>query len=143
MKVQELIQKKAAKVHSIQETATVAEAARMLLAMDVGSVLVCRGAEVIGIFTKNDLLRRYLESPGDFGKQPVRNPAARPLFTAAPDADLSDVFSAMVERGIRHVPVLEGGKAVGMVTPIDILLYLKEAVRHENEHLIRYIQGSY
>jgi len=143
MKVQELIDKKGTTVHAIQVTTTVGEAARVLLEKEVGSLLVCEGDKVSGIFTKNDLLRRYLASPSDFASKPLQNRPTRPLFSTTLDADLSDVFNVMVERGIRHVPVLDGGKAVGMVTPIDILLYLKEAVQHDNQQLIRYIQGSY
>ncbi len=143
MKVQELIEKKGTTVHAIQATTTVGDAARILLEKEVGSLLVCEGDKVSGIFTKNDLLRRYLESPSDFASKPLQDRQARPLFSTTLDTDLSEVFDVMVDRGIRHVPVFDGGKAVGIVTPIDILLYLKEAVKHDNEHLIRYIQGSY
>jgi len=142
MKVQELVQQKNTIVHSVQETATVSDAASLFLAKNISSVLVCKGDEVVGIFTKNDFLRRYLESPSDFAKQPVHNPNARPLFSTTPNADLGAVLSAMIERGLHHVPVLDGGKAVGMVTPIDILLHMKEVLHFENEQLIQYIRSS-
>lgn len=143
MKVSELIQKKRATIHTAPATATVAEAARILLETEVSSLLVLEGDTASGIFTKNDLLRRYLESPTGFDRKELRDVQSKPLFSTELDANLNDVFAEMVDRGIHHAPVFDGGKAVGMITPIDILLYLKEAVRHENEHLIRYIQGSY
>ena len=65
------------------------------------------------------------------------------LYTTTPDADLDDVMEAMVKRGFRHVPVLDGGRAVGMVTSQDILAHQNEILQVEREELVRYIQGSY
>jgi CBS domain-containing protein len=143
MKVRELIQTYENTVHQIGPGTTVAEAARTLLEENIGSVLIAEDGLAIDIFTKNDFLRRYLEDPGGFAGKAVGSRAERKLFSATPDADLADVFAQMIERGIRHMPVFEDGKAVGMLTPIDVLLHLKEAVRFENKQLLQYIHGSY
>jgi signal-transduction protein with cAMP-binding, CBS, and nucleotidyltransferase domain len=52
-------------------------------------------------------------------------------------------MAVMVKRGFRHVPVLEGGRAVGMVTSEDILTHQNEILQVEREELVRYVQGSY
>jgi signal-transduction protein with cAMP-binding, CBS, and nucleotidyltransferase domain len=48
----------------------------------------------------------------------------------------------MVAKGFRHVPILEHGRVIGMVTPIDILEHQKGLLRGEHEDLVRYIRGS-
>lgn len=81
MKVSELIQKKRATIHTAPATATVAEAARILLETEVSSLLVLEGDTASGIFTKNDLLRRYLESPTGFDRKELRDVQSKPLFS--------------------------------------------------------------
>jgi CBS domain-containing protein len=143
MKVRDLIQQNENTVHEVGPETTVAEAARAMIENNIGSVLIAEDGRAIGIFTKNDLLRRYLEDPGGFGGKAVVSRTGRKLCSTTPDADLTDVFGEMVERGIHHMPVIEDGKAVGMLTPIDVLLHLKEAVHYENKQLLQYIHGSY
>jgi CBS domain-containing protein len=142
MKVRDLIQEKGGAVHTVEPSATVAEAARILLDRDIGSLLITEDGRATGIFTKNDLLRRYLEDPAGFGSASVVNPAARELYSTTLDASLGEVFGEMIRRGIRHVPVLDGGRPAGMITPIDVLVHLKEAVHYENEQLRKYIYGG-
>jgi CBS domain-containing protein len=143
MTVRELLDKTGGTVEQVNPTATVAEAARLLLDRNIGSLLICEDGRAIGIFTKNDLLRRYLENPSDFGGKPVSHDHARPLFSTSPEADLGEVFAEMVTRGIRHVPVLVNGNPAGIVTPIDILLHMKETIGHENQQLLQYIHGTH
>jgi CBS domain-containing protein len=143
MKVSDLIRQKGGAVHHVPPQTKVAEAAQILLEKDIGSVLITEEGRATGIFTKNDLLRRYLEDPARCGEESVASRTGRELYSTAPDANLREVFGEMVRRGIRHVPVLDGGKPVGMITPIDVLMYLREAVDHENQQLRQYIYGGY
>jgi len=61
-----------------------------------------------------------------------RNP-----YTASVHENLDDVIEVMIAKGFRHVPILEHGRAVGMVTPIDILEHQKGLLRNEHEELVR------
>ena len=67
----------------------------------------------------------------------------RNLYTAQVDSNLDEVIDTMVERNFRHIPVLDGERIVGMVTPIDILVHQKGALKGERQELVRYIQGQY
>ena len=67
----------------------------------------------------------------------------RDVFTSTPDADLDEVLAAMVEREFRHVPVVENGRAIGMLSSQDILAHQYELVQVEREELVRYIQVGY
>ncbi|MBW2373305.1 MAG: CBS domain-containing protein, partial [Deltaproteobacteria bacterium] len=67
----------------------------------------------------------------------------RDLYTAQVASNLDVMVERMVEGGFRHIPVLDGDRVVGMVTPIDILVHQKGGLEGEREELVRYIQGLY
>ncbi len=142
-KVAELIRQKGREVQRIQYNTSVADTAQAFLDSGVSSFLVCDGEDVLGIFTKNDLVRCCVADPGGFGRRPVAESMTTDLFTAAADDDLDGVVEEMVRRGLRHVPVVDGKRAIGMITPIDILLYQTNAVRSDDRDMMRYINGSY
>jgi CBS domain-containing protein len=130
-------------VQSIHQDASVEEAVRMLLETDVGSLVVYEGEKLVGIFTKNDLVRCCAGHSDGLRKVKVEQYMKRDPYTASIEHNLDDVIEVMIAKGFRHVPILEHGRAVGMVTPIDILEHQKDLLRGEHEELIRYIRGSY
>jgi len=142
-KVSDLIRIKGREVHSVQKGTTVGIAARKFLDAGVSSLLVCDREAVSGIFTKNDLVRCCSKQEPDLWTQPVERYMSSDLFTTPPDADLNAVFDEMVQRNHGHVPVVEDGRAVGMITPVDILLHQKTIADFENRELVSYIQGHY
>jgi CBS domain-containing protein len=129
--------------HGIEDTASVADAAREFLATRVSALIVYDVDKMVGIFTKNDLVRACAKHPDGIATSKVGQCMKMGIYTTTLDANLDDVAAAMIEKGFRHVPVLEVDKVVGMVTHIDILLYQRELLTEENINLIRYIQGSY
>ena len=128
--------------HGIQQEASVEDAVREFLAREVGSLVVYDGKKLAGIFTKNDLVRCVGDHPDGIRGIKVGDYIKRNVFTATVDANLDEVMEAMVEKGFRHVPVLEGDEVVGMVTSIDILIHQKSHLGSERDELLRYIQGS-
>jgi CBS domain-containing protein len=142
-KVSDLIRVKGHEVYSVQKGTAVAAAAQKFLDTGVSSLLVCDLENVSGIFTKNDLVRCCSRREPDLWNQPVEKFMSSDLFTAPPDADLAAVFDEMVQRDHGHVPVVKDGRAVGMITQVDILLHQKKIADFENKELVRYIQGHY
>lgn len=130
-------------VHGIPQDAAVEEAVHRFLETDVSSLVVYEGDKLVGIFTKNDLVRCCARHPDGIRKVKVEQYMKRNPFTADIRDNLDDVIGAMIKRGFRHVPVLEQGRAVGMVTPIDILEHQKGLLGGEKDELVRYIRGSY
>lgn len=128
--------------HGIQQESSVEDAVREFLATDVSALVVYNGKKLVSIFTKNDLVRCVGDHPDGIRGIKVSDYMKTNLFTATLDANLDDVMEVMVEKGFRHVPVLEGDEVVGMVTSIDILLHQKSHLGSERDELVRYIQGS-
>lgn len=109
----------------------------------MSALVVYKGDKLVGIFTKNDLVRCCQQQPDGIRNLTIAPYMGRNLYSAGIHDNLDDVIEVMIARGIRHVPITEGGRAVGMVTPIDILEHQKGLLKGEHEELIRYIQGSY
>ena len=127
-------------VQGISPDAFVEEAVRKFLDMDISALVVDDGKKLVGIFTKNDLVRCCAQHPDGIRKVKVAQYMKRNPYTASADQNLDDVIEVMLAKGFRHVPILEHGRAVGMVTPIDILEHQKGLLRGEHEELIRYIR---
>ena len=142
-RVMSLLRSRGVAIHGIQQAESVKNAVDSFLHKGIGALAVYDGEQLTGIFTKNDLVRCCAEFPDGIRELPVSEVMKTNLYTTTPDADLDDVMEVMVKRGFRHVPVLEGGRAVGMVTSEDILTHQNEMLQGEREELVRYVQGSY
>ena len=142
-RVEDMLRSREVTIQGIQQTATVQEAVAELLDKEISSLVVYDSDRLAGIFTKNDLLRCCNRHPADVGKLKVAEAMKTDLFVTTPDADLDDVMAVMIERGVHHVPVVENGRAIGMLSSNDILAHQNEILQVEREDLIRYIQGSY
>jgi CBS domain-containing protein len=138
-KVHDLLRAKGHEVHSVPASSYIAEVAQKFLETGVSSFLVYEQDVIVGIFTKNDIIRRCCYAPADWENRPISQFMSTNLFTVGPDTSLEDAFHQMIQKGHHHLPVMQGGKAIGMITPFDILLHQQDKVLFENAVLIRYI----
>jgi CBS domain-containing protein len=101
------------------------EAIRRMLAANIGSIVICEENVPIGIFTERDVLR--LAGDGaDFEAMTVQDAMTpRPLTIGAGD-NILDAAQLMARRRLRHLPVVEDGNLVGMVSMRDVFGYLAE-----------------
>jgi CBS domain-containing protein len=123
---------------SASENTTVSEAARLMKETRVGAILVLRKERLVGIFTERDALNRVLA----VGLDPLHTKLSQ-VMTAKPDSMAPDkpfghALIAMYEHGYRHMPVVENGKAVGVVSMRDARppeLYELETDLKDREHI--------
>ena len=104
---------------------TVSIAIARMLEENVGSVGVCEGEKLVGMFTERDVLRLAGEG-SQFADVRVGDVMTRQLVTLAPDDDILDAARLMGERKIRHLPVLEGENLLGIVGIREIVRALVE-----------------
>ena len=142
-RVSDMLRSREIAIEGIQQTASVQEAVARFLGKKISALVAYDGERLVGIFTTNDLVRCCNEHPLDVGKLKVAEVMKTNPFTTTPEADLDDVMATMVERGFRHVPVVEGKQAIGMLTSLDILAHQNEMLQVDRNDLLRYIQGSY
>jgi CBS domain-containing protein len=110
---------------TLPPTATVAEAIRTMLARDIGAVLIVddRG-RVAGVFSERDLLCKVAGLVEDYAGRPVREFMTPDPVTVRPGDSLAFVLHKMDGGGYRHLPVLEDGKPVGMISVRDMLRHV-------------------
>jgi CBS domain-containing protein len=122
------------RVVSVSPDDPVSLAITRMLEENVGSVAVCEGERLVGIFTERDVLRLAGEGP-DFAQVKVGDVMTRQLVTLAPDDDILDAARLMGERKIRHLPVLEGENLLGVVGIREVVRALVERLwrTHDEE----------
>lgn len=103
--------------------ATVAQALRTMIDRDIGAVVVVDEDSVVGVFTERDLTRRLLDD-ADLLTREVGEVMSTPVTTVSPSDEVVFIFRLMTERGIRRLPVVDGGRLVGIVTERDLLRWV-------------------
>ncbi len=95
---------------------TVAKAAKQMAARNVGAMMVVDGERLVGIFTERDLLSRVVAAGLDPGATRLEAVMTRDPHTLDPDTPFGYALVLMNDKGFRHLPVVEAGKAVGMIS---------------------------
>ena len=96
------------------------EAARHMVRRHIGSVLVVDGAMLSGILTERDVLRAA-GKPTEMAAEPVSRWMSPEPITCSPDINTEEAAEMMLSGGFRHLPVLEGGELLGIVSLRDVL----------------------
>lgn len=134
--VRQLLQEKGHAVWSIHPDATVFEALEQMAARNVGSLVVIEGGVIVGIFSERDYARKVILHGHASRDLKVRSVMSTDLITVGPEQNLSDCMNLMTEHRVRHLPVLEEGKQIGVVSIGDVV----KAVVAEQEFLIEQLQ---
>ena len=138
-----LLQHKGSIVFSVPPTITVAAAAKVMDSHKIGATLVLEGDRLVGIFTERDVLSRVVAA----GLDPATTPMSRVMTpqptTITSATTIDEVMEMFTTRRFRHLPVVDDGRLVGMVSIGDVLRRLVETHRHEAEQLKQYISGGY
>ena len=135
--VRQLLQDKGHAVWSIHPDETVFEALRVMADKDVGSLVVVDGADVVGIFSERDYARKVILHGYASRDLKVRAIMTSDLVTVGPDQTLADCMRLMTDHRVRHLPVIEDGAQVGVISIGDVV----KAVMAEQEFLIDQLQS--
>lgn len=137
----EILEEKGGEVLEIDAEATVLEAVRLMVKMNVGSLLVTDAGEITGIVTERDYLRR-VTLEGRTEDAPVREIMSSPLVVATAETTIDECMALMTDRRIRHVPVAEEGKVVGLVSIGDLVKFKSKLQTFEIQFLNDYITAG-
>jgi CBS domain-containing protein len=126
MKVEQLLIQKTPRIISVRMDETVETAARMLRRENIGAVVVkdvcgTEGDTVVGILSERDVLRAIVDAGPAVLKKPVANLMSRPVVACTPDDEVEYVADLFNRHHIRHVPVVERGALIGVVSIRDIV----------------------
>jgi len=104
---------------TVSPSTTVADAASLMSTRQVGSALVLEGDRLVGIFTERDVLRA-VASDFDAEHHPVTEFMTKGPKTIGPDVDAHEALESMFAFGFRHLPVVDDGRVVGIVSMRDV-----------------------
>jgi CBS domain-containing protein len=120
---------------SVAPDLTVAAAAAVLIQNQVGSVLVMDGGRLVGIFTERDILRRVVGERRDPATTRVADVMTRDLVVMRPSSSVMDAMRVIAEKRIRHIPVVDQGKLIGIVSIGDVVKAQLEQYAGEVDNL--------
>ena len=105
---------------AVSSDAMVVEAARKMLSEDVGSLPVVEGDSLVGMVTDRDLVLKVVAKDLDPNKVPISDVCSGDPVTAEPDESLDDVLQRMASEQVRRLPVVTGGRLVGILAQADV-----------------------
>jgi len=143
MNVKVILAAKGGDVICIEPTATLAAAAKLLSAHRIGAVVI-RGAagRLAGILSERDIVRAISEHGAEALALPVGQVMTRDVVTAGEDESVAGIMEQMTSKKFRHLPVVSGGKLIGLVSIGDVVKQRVEEVERESEALRDYIRTA-
>jgi CBS domain-containing protein len=132
---------KAGRLFTVDEQQTVAEAARIMADQNIGAAPVLRDGELVGIFSERDIMKRVVAKALDPQLTKVGHVMSTDVLTVAPQESLENCMVLMKTHGVRHLPIVEEGKLVGVVSLRDVLLHEVDEMDGEVRAMRAYIQS--
>ncbi|HEX4350414.1 MAG TPA: CBS domain-containing protein [Verrucomicrobiae bacterium] len=127
---------------SIAPEATVFEAIKLMAEKNIGSLLVMSGGKLAGIITERDYTRKVVLHGKTSKETRVREIMPREFITVTPDDSVEECMRMMTEARVRHLPVMEGDNAVGVVSIGDLVNWIISTQNAQLEQMEQYISGS-
>jgi CBS domain-containing protein len=141
--VEEILKRKGNAVYSVAPTATVFDAIKRLAEVNIGALLVMEEGKLLGVFSERDYTRKVALQGRDSRVTPVKDIITNRLFTVSPSTTVSECLRLMVDNRIRHLPVVQEGQVIGVVSIGDLVNWIISSQSAAIEQLQSYIAGGY
>ena len=143
MQIGQLLRHKGAQVATIEGSRDVGAALAMLAEHGVGALVVSAdGRRIDGILSERDIARGLHERGAELLARPVSEVMTSDVHTCMPGAGVTDLAQLMTDQRVRHVPVVEDGALVGIVSIGDVVKARLDELETERRQLVDYIQTS-
>ena len=139
--VSQILDRKGSRVVSVTREAPVLEAIRVMAEHHLGAVLVMEGEQLIGIASERDYARKVILQGRSSSDTPVAVIMTSPVVCVGPHDTIAECMSIMTEKHIRHLPVIEAERVIGVVSIGDLVKELIEEQKQEISLLQQYIAG--
>lgn len=141
MLVSSMLRAKGGSVGTIRPDTTVRQLCDKLKAMRVGALVVSEdGERILGIVSERDVVRAIAASGQDILDRGVTEIMTADVVTCGPGDAIGDLMIMMTENRVRHLPVTENGKMIGLVSIGDVVKYRVDELEHEAEAMQQYIK---
>jgi CBS domain-containing protein len=140
--VRDMIRKKGYDLYTIPPEATVFEALNLMAEHNIGALLVMTGDEIKGIVSERDCIRKVDVKGRNTKDTKISEIMTSDVITVDADQPLEECMSLMIDKNIRHLPVCEGKKLLGLLSVRDVLREVIEVQQMMLTQLERYITGG-
>jgi CBS domain-containing protein len=140
MLIAHVLRDKGAVVYTVRAEATLEEAAGVLTEKKVGAlVVIAEGGAIIGVLSERDIVREIARNGADCLRDTVGGVMSRDVLTADPTESVDEGLGRMTDRRVRHLPVVESGRLIGIISIGDLVKYRIAAVEAEAAAMQAYI----
>jgi CBS domain-containing protein len=139
MRIADVLKAKSGEVATIAPDMVVRDLLASLVARNVGALVVVDAHGLVGIVSERDVVRRLHEHGGDLLDRPVSDIMTTRVITCAPTDSVDSLSGLMTTNRVRHVPVMEDGSLVGIVSIGDVVKTRMEELQAQQEQLEAYI----
>jgi CBS domain-containing protein len=140
--VRSILAGKGADIFSVSPDTTLEAAARELTARRIGAVVVMEKDHLAGILSERDIVRAIAREGGAALGRPVASVMTQKVEVCGLDDLIDDLSARMTDRRIRHLPVQDGGRIVGVISIGDVVKARIEEVVRETDHMRAYIHQT-
>jgi CBS domain-containing protein len=141
--VHRILTNKGSQVHSIAPDATVYEALEKLAEKDIGALVVLQGVELVGVFSERDYVRKVILKGRSSRDMKVHEIMSSPVVTVSRQTTIDECMYRMTEQRCRHLPVVEDGNVIGVVSIGDVVNWIITTMDLTIHQLEDYISGKY
>ena len=140
MKVSDILKRKGSKIYAVNENSHLRDAIKLLNSRNIGVVLITSDSGALtGILSERDIIRRSLAQETGFRDESVTKSMTRGVVSVEKSATVDQVMEIMTTSRIRHIPVLEDGKILGLVSIGDVVKHKIAEAENEAAELRDYI----
>ena len=141
MKISDIVRHKGSAVFTMSPGDSVTTLLAALAEHNVGAIIVCEGDEVAGIVSERDVVRRLAERGKDILDAPVSTIMTTTVVHANPADSIDSVAETMTQRRIRHMPVIEDGQLIAVISIGDVVSSRMRQLEQERDQLEQYVTG--
>ncbi len=138
-KVRNILQAKGSAVFSVEPGVTVYQAIQIMCEKNIGGLLITENERLVGIFTERDYARKLILKGKSSKDTKIKELMTENPITVSLDNTIDDCMQIMSSKRIRHIPVVEDEKPVGMISIGDVVRHIMEEQKDIIEHLEAYI----
>jgi CBS domain-containing protein len=141
LRVKHLLQLKQPELWSIEPEEPVLRAIALMAEKSIGALPVVRDGQLVGVMSERDYARKVILLGRSSAETPVWQIMSSPVITICADDTVHHCMELMTERRIRHLPVLEAGKVMGMISIGDLVRAVIDEQQHTIDQLEKFIAG--
>jgi len=142
VKIKDVLKDRGIEFIAVDSHSTVDVAINKMVERNIGAILVMEGGRLVGMFTERDVLRCWVKKGEGFSRIHIKDVMTKDILIAEPDDDLDYAMTVMVNKNIRHLPVIERGQVISVISIRDMVKAQVSTLQAELHYLKDYITGG-